>query len=81
MEDGDCVVFVEVRYRASDRWGNGLESIVPAKRRRLVNTARSFLKKHPALKQRACRFDVVAITGKHSEPSIRWVRHAFADAT
>lgn len=81
MEDGGCVVFVEVRYRASDRWGGGLESIVPVKRRRLVNTARSFLKKHPTLSRRACRFDVVAITGEHRDPTIRWVRHAFAAAT
>jgi putative endonuclease len=77
MEDGDGVVFVEVRYRASDRWGDSLASVTGAKQRRLINAARSYLKRHPALASRPCRFDVVAVDGERLSPRIRWVRRAF----
>lgn len=78
MLDAQLLVFVEVRYRASSRWGDGLASITRAKQKKLILAARSFLKTHPRLAQRNCRFDVVAITGPCSEPQLRWVRNAFA---
>jgi len=77
MADADCVVFVEVRYRADDRWGDGLASITQAKQRRLINAARSYLKKHPSLGRRSCRFDVVSISGTRKSPDLRWIRRAF----
>ena len=78
MEDAATVVFVEVRYRATSQWGDGLASITRTKQRRLINAARSYLKHHPALAHRACRFDVVSISGSREAPVIRWVRDAFA---
>ncbi|MGE0625271.1 MAG: YraN family protein [Pseudomonadales bacterium] len=77
MRDAGRVVFVEVRYRASERWGGGLESVTPAKRRRLVRAAKAFLLARPDLKRLPCRFDVVAVTGSSENPGIRWVRGAF----
>ena len=77
MEDADCLVFVEVRYRASNRWGDGLASITAAKQRRLITAARSYLRRHPELRPKPGRFDVVSISGPGDEPTIRWVRRAF----
>ena len=60
--DGDTLVFVEVRARASSRHGTPLETVVDLKRRRLVRAAAIYLH----VKKRedsACRFDVVAISG------------------
>lgn len=56
---GDCVVFVEVKARASV--AAALESLGPRQRRRIADAARHFLGRHPPLAALDCRFDVVAI--------------------
>jgi len=42
MRDRDVLVFVEVRYRARSRFGNGAESITAAKRARLTTAAEQY---------------------------------------
>lgn len=75
MRDGAEIVFVEVRYRRCARFGDGIDSIGPAKRGKLIRAAQLFLAANPALAQRPCRFDVVAIGEADSEP--HWLRNAF----
>lgn len=55
---GDTIVFVEVRSRGRSEWGTALESITPAKQRKLIKTARYYA----MVKRLDCpmRFDVVA---------------------
>jgi len=77
MRDTRRVVFVEVRYRSSDRWGGGLASVTPAKQRRLIRAAQGFLRYRPDLRRLPCRFDVVAVSGKPETPLVRWVQGAF----
>jgi putative endonuclease len=69
--DGATLVFVEVRSRASDRFGGAVESVTAAKRRRLVAAARQYLSKLRA--EPPCRFDVVTVQA--GEPA--WLRGAF----
>ena len=59
MRDGDTLVFVEVRQRATTSHGGAAASITPAKIRRLVRAAQFYLVRLP--KTPPCRFDVVAI--------------------
>lgn len=77
MRDGDVLVFVEVRYRASDRFGGALASVDRAKQRRLVRAAEAFLASHRALRALRCRFDVIAAQGNPGAPRLQWVRDAF----
>lgn len=56
-EDGDVVVFVEVRARA--RTVDALESVTPAKQRRVARAAARWL--GPRVNQRYVRFDVVTV--------------------
>jgi putative endonuclease len=72
MRDGDTLTFVEVRYRASSRFGTPAETVGPKKRQRLAAAAAHYLACHPT--SLACRFDVVAITGADE---IDWIRDAF----
>lgn len=72
MEDNASVVFVEVRSRATNRFGGALESVTAAKRQRLITAARCYLLSHPT--RAPCRFDVVAIDG---QGRIEWIRDAF----
>jgi len=60
--DGDTLVFVEVRSRADGAHGSALDTVGGAKQRRIARVAAHYLAaRHPTA--RACRFDVVGITG------------------
>jgi len=73
MDDRDTLVFVEVRYRRSDAFGTPAETVDRRKRARLQAAAGHYLLTHSA--DRACRFDVVAVSGRDAR--IEWLRDAF----
>ncbi len=73
----DSVVFVEVRYRNANARGDGLASVGPAKRTKLIRTAAVYLQAHPKLTGKPCRFDVVSCSGTPECPSFDWIRAAF----
>ena len=74
MDDGDTLVFVEVRYRRGEAFGGGSASVDLRKQQRLARAAALYLAEHPALSRRPCRFDVVALG--HNRP-MDWIRDAF----
>lgn len=74
---GDCVVFVEVRYRSHVGFGGGALSIDAGKRRKLVHAALLFLAAHRELRHAPSRFDVIAADGDPAAPNIVWLRDAF----
>ncbi len=59
-EDGDCLVFVEVRCKRTDTFGSPAESITLAKQRKLITTAQHYLEAHNQ-NDIPCRFDVVEV--------------------
>ena len=72
MQDGDELVFVEVRRRSSRAYGDGLDSVDRHKQRRLALAAQRYMSRHrPRCLQ--SRFDVVAV----SDQGIKWVKNAF----
>ena len=71
------VVFLEVRFRKSGAYGSAAASVTARKQRKLIQTARFFLCKTPWLANKACRFDVVAVTLSNGEYEIEWFQHAF----
>lgn len=77
MEDRDTVVFVEVRYRNTSRFGGPTESIDFRKRGRLRATAEYYLQRNRRLAKRPCRFDVVALTAGKNEVRLQWIQNAF----
>ena len=77
MLDAGTVVFVEVRYRGSARFGGGAGSIDARKRRRLVLAAQQFLARHREHRDAPCRFDVIDASGDPAAPELRWLRDAF----
>ena len=78
MRDGQTLVFVEVRFRASDGFGSGAETVDRGKRRRIVRAAQLFLLQHPELAEDYCRFDVVEASGDPESPGFTWHRDAFS---
>lgn len=77
MLDGQTLVFVEVRYRASNAFGGGAASVDAGKRRKLVHAAQAYLLRHPRHANAPCRFDVVAASGDPATPALDWLRDAF----
>ena len=65
------LVFVEVRRRATDRFGGAAASVGATKRRRIVLAARHYLMR--LREPPPCRLDVVAIQGE----TIEWFQGAF----
>ncbi|QYF95268.1 YraN family protein [Massilia sp. PAMC28688] len=65
MRDGKQLVFVEVRQRAASSYGGAMASISPAKIRRVVRAAHTYLQRFPRVPP--CRIDVVAIDGEQLE--------------
>ena len=61
MEDGETVVFVEVKYRPQSRAGEGLRAVTPNKRQRMIHAALAYLTEKQTL-DRPARFDAVEIT-------------------
>ena len=76
MQDGQSLVFVEVRYRKSARFGSALESVDRKKQAKLIFTAEHYLVQNTQPFS-AYRFDVIAITPEQNKPVITWVKDAF----
>ena len=75
--DGEELVFVEVKTRTSEDFGNPTESVTRAKRRKLLQAA-SFYLQSRGLMQQPCRFDVVAIRlGRDGISSLEHLQDAF----
>jgi putative endonuclease len=77
MLDTSVLVFVEVRYRHSDRYGSGADSVTTTKQRRIVSAAKQFLRRHPHHDMRPARFDVVSIGHGAAGVELDWIRSAF----
>ena len=82
MLEGDCVVVVEVRYRATTGRVSPIESITREKQRRLARAALHWLTRNPGYADRPLRFDIVAMSGPLDAATIDWRRAAleFDDA-
>jgi putative endonuclease len=71
---GDTLIFVEVKTRASEDFGRPAAAVNRAKRKKLSRAAIRFLKNHK-LRPPYIRFDVVEVVGK--KPEIRHIPNAF----
>lgn len=64
--EGETLVFVEVRAKASAEFGTAAESITDAKKRRVARMAVDYIARHHA-GNTPCRFDVVAVDAAFSD--------------
>jgi putative endonuclease len=74
--DGDATVFIEVKARDGNDFGDGAESVTPWKQRRVAKMAMDFLARH-RLHDRPCRFDVVAVDVSSGTPRVEVYVSAF----
>lgn len=72
MNDGEQLVFVEVRYRNRTDFGSAIETITAGKQKKLIAAAQHYLL--TSGRDQPCRFDVVGVDGGNR---INWVKNAF----
>ncbi|MFP6637749.1 MAG: YraN family protein [Nitrospinaceae bacterium] len=78
-EQDGVIVFVEVKARADHEFGHPFNALTPAKQRKIIQTAQSFLAQK-RLTEKNVRFDVVALTtdvGNKGSWEIELLQNAF----
>ena len=75
-EEGDELVFIEVKARSSPVFGTPEEAVTEEKQEQVRTVADGYLFEHH-IDNRPCRFDVVAVEFKNGKTEIRHVRDAF----
>ena len=71
--DGDCIVFVEVKYRTNTDYGYPQEAVSKNKRRKIVLVSGYYRMRNDLGDGTNFRFDIVSILGD----KIRWDKNAF----
>jgi putative endonuclease len=75
-EEGEVLVFCEVKTRTNDRYGPPEAALTLLKQRQIKKLALAYLTVH-RIRDRQCRFDVVGIVLGRGEPEIALLRDAF----
>ena len=75
-DDDGTLVFVEVRARTTSEFGTAAETVTRQKQLKLAAMATDYLARMQ-VKNRPCRFDVVAIDDCETNPRIVVYRNAF----
>ena len=73
LSPDNVLVFVEVKYRKTGRYGEPYEAVTPAKQQRIYRTAEWYLKETGRSFSSHCRFDVISIRGE----AITHIKNAF----
>jgi len=74
--EGETLVFVEVKARASERFGSAKAAVTPHKQRQVAKVALGYLKMTDQSHVKA-RFDVVTVTRREKDHDIHLIRNAF----
>lgn len=74
-DDGDTLVFVEVKTRESIACGRPFEAVTADKKRKIAGTALQYLMRFKEVPP--CRFDVVSIYFEKGRPECELIRDAF----
>ena len=75
-KDGDCITFIEVKYRSSLRYGYPSESVGYKKQRRVIEVAMQYLSRH-GLEDCDVRFDVTQVLLVSGKLYISHIENAF----
>lgn len=70
----DLTVFVEVKYRSSDRFGTAEESITKSKLHKCLKTVEYYCKKH-RIDFEKIRFDVITVTKQTTSFQVKHYRN------
>lgn len=78
MQDGERLVFVEVRLRSNRNYGDGFSSVTYTKQKKIIRTARHYLANKTYYANVECRFDVVSVSLENGNHCLDWITDAFS---
>ncbi|MCI8598953.1 MAG: YraN family protein [Lachnospiraceae bacterium] len=73
-EKNSVLIYIEIKYRSSSRYGDPLEAVDVRKQRRICKVAAYHYAQHGRREGRPCRFDVIGIYG---DGRIEHIKNAF----
>ena len=73
MQDGNSLVFIEVRLRSNASFGGAAMSVTRSKQEKIKRTAQRYMQLHG---ESACRFDVVLMHAIDIN-AVEWLKNAF----
>ena len=73
LQDGEVLVFAEVKYRSNRAMGDPLEAVTAKKQFHIRRAAEYYLYSHGYGEDTMCRFDVIGICGQE----IAWLKDGF----
>lgn len=74
-KERDILVFVEVKTRRNENFGDAYEAVTPQKMRNIIAAAEAYIKKHEI--DASIRFDIVTIVGNGERHEIEHIKDAF----
>lgn len=77
MKDQDTIVIIEVRYRCTASFGDGLDSVDWRKQQKLRHAAKHYLQHYGLINRYPVRFDVIALSQPMHADTVRWISDAF----
>ncbi len=78
FEKDNTVIFVEVKFRTQDKFGDPIESITSKKISKIIETAKFYVNQYE-LWDKDIRFDVITIKEKNGKYKFDHVREAFIE--
>tara|TARA_B100000809_G_scaffold264452_1_gene320306 strand:+ start:6699 stop:7061 length:363 start_codon:yes stop_codon:yes gene_type:complete len=76
--DKEELVFVEVKTRSTDFFGNPEEAVTPKKQQHLINGADCYVQQKEI--DLECRFDVVAVILNENRQEVKHIKNAFSSS-
>ena len=76
-EKGSQRIFVEVKFRSTQKFGDASEFVDATKQRRLIKAALSWIQVQDPQMHFSYRFDVIAIQDNSGIQGINWIENAF----
>jgi len=77
-EDRRCVVFIEVKLRTTDLFGEAFEAVPRWKQRRIIAVALDYLARNELL-DRPVRFDIAAVDERAGALTVEIIEDAFTE--
>jgi len=78
MQDGECLVIVEVRYRAEGGRVPAALTVDSRKQAKVATATLQYIARHRAVRNWPVRFDVIAIdSAPGRRGTLQWIRDAF----
>ena len=78
MQEGQTLVFVEVKYRKNNHFGGAISAVSLSKQIKIKHCVAFFLHKAKLNEYNTpCRVDVIALEGDINQPQVTWLKNAF----